>query len=716
MKLPPTHRRALGAALVALAAACAQGAPVADVGAALTAPAIRFVEPSTVDLGAPPNAAVVADLDGDGHPDLVAATGASGVAVALARDGGFAPPRAYPAGNASGLVAGDLDGDGKLDLVVMNEAGVSVLLGKGDGSFGAPRSFATGMPPGAIVVRDFDGDGKLDVTVLDAAGGRVAVLLGKGDGSFQPATSYATIAGRAALLAGDVDGDGKPDLVVVTRSGTLASLFGKGDGTFRSGPASALGHDWNLLASAAGDFNGDGKLDLAIGWQWDRPGFSGAVGVALGNGDGTFRYTGGTRDFGHSLPSAIAVVDLDGDGKLDLVANIARGGVLVTALGKGDGTLDAITYYRAPGALIAAADLDGDGKVDVVAASGSGVTVSAGNGDGTLRGQRAFELDGDPVGRAGRIAVGDFNGDGNADVAVTYDNTAAHVDVLLGDGRGGLRSASSYRVDETSMRSEIAAVDLDGDGVPDLVIAEGLRVLRGSGDGTFREVYRYGPIAASPLAFGDFDGDGRLDAVVWNGRSGLTIMPGKGDGTFAQERQIAVPGGGGVTAVADFNGDGRPDLAVSAGDSLRVLFGKDDGSFVPGQPLAGVRAGVNIVAADLDRDGWIDMVVAHAGDDISTVLLNTGGGAFRVAGTVPSSGQLRIADIDGDGIPDVLVHGGVLVVYRGKGDGTFEAGQVYGAGGSDFAVADFDGDGRPDVVATVGVSCPFVSVLHNVSR
>jgi hypothetical protein len=719
MKLVPMLRRALGTALIAFAA-CAQRAPVADVGAALTAHTIYFVAPSSVDLGASPSAVVVADLDGDGNPDLAAATGAIGVTVTMARDGGFAPPRAYATGNASSLVAGDCDGDGKIDLVVTNEAGVAVLLGKGDGSFNEPQSFATGGTPARIVAGDFDRDGKLDVAVADGFGGRVAVLLGKGDGSFGAATAYATLPQKTMLAVGDVDDDGKIDLLVTSVAGEVMPLFGNGDGTFRSGPRFALGHEKAFLASAAGDFDGDGKLDLAIAWSYTFPDHPGAVGVALGNGDGTFRFTSGTNAFNRSHPSAIAVADLDGDGKLDLIADVARGSVLVTALGKGDGTLGAIAYHRAAGRLLAAADLDGDGRADVIAATGNGVAVSAGNGDGTLHAPRAFEIGGEGGGITGRVAVGDFNRDGFADVAVTYnDTTIAQIDVLLGDGRGGLRRASSLGLGDSSERSELDAVDVDGDGILDLVYADELRVLLGKGDGTFRQAFYNGRISANAMAFGDFDGDGKIDvALRYLRQAGVTILPGKGDGTFAKERPIAVAVDRVVTAItaADLDGDGHADLAVSTGGTLLVLLGKGDGTFATARPVAGASAATAIATADLDDDGRIDLVLAHAGDDASTALLNMGGGDFRIAGTVPSSGRLRVIDADGDGIPDVLVHGGVLVIYRGKGDGTFEAGRAYGVGGRDFGVADVDGDGRPDVVSAMGGLSPFVSVLRNASR
>jgi hypothetical protein len=709
--------RAFATALLAVGA-CADHPSVTATAAPLAGGGLDFVIPTNVALGAAPSGVIVADLDGDGHPDLAAATGASGVTVALARDGGFAPPLAFSAGTASRLASGDFDGDGNIDIVVLNEAGVAVLLGRGDGSFSGPQSFATGSAPTGIAVGDFDRDGKLDVAVADGWGGRVAVLLGKGDGSFGAATAYATLPGKSMFAAGDVDGDSNLDLLVADVDGDIVTLFGKGDGTFRSGPAQKLSQWPHILAIAVGDFDGDGKLDLAIAWSDPAPDHLGSAGVDLGNGDGTFHGIGGPPAFNRCQPKEVALADVDGDGKLDLIADIAHGSVVVTVLNKGDGTLGAIAYHRAAGPLFTAVDLDGDGRADVIAGSGDGVAVSAGNGDGTLRAPRAFEVGDDGGGIVGKMAVGDFNRDGFADVAVTYnDTTIAHLDVLLGDARGGLRRVTSIGLGDSSERPELDAVDVNGDGILDLVHASDLLVLLGNGDGTFRQAYLDGRTGASAMAFGDFDDDGKLDAALCiRGQNSITVLPGKGDGTFVRDRAIPIALGAPPTSIAaaDLDGDGHADLVVSTGGSLSLILAKGGGTFAPALPLAGAPGAASIAAADLDGDGRIDLVLTSG--DATTALINTGSDGFRVAGTVPASGRLRVGDVDGDGIPDVLLHGSLLAVYRGKGNGTFDVGRVYGFGERDFGVGDVDGDGQPDVISSLTYVSPFVAVLRNASR
>jgi hypothetical protein len=672
-----THRpsrAALAAALLALAA-CADSAPLLDTAAAPRAPCS-----DSIDLQGNARAVVVADFDGDGRPDLAAATYDGKLVVVLGRRGGFAAPRTVAAVVASPLVAADFDGDGKLDLAVAGEASVGVLLGKGDGSFQPVKSSA--VPPPA----------KPSVHWLDVVGG-------------------------------DVDGDGKPDLVMVYAPGSTTTLFGNGDGTFRVGPTSTLCDYDRIRAVAGGDFDGDGKLDLACVRKSIDPGKPVSAAVSLGNGDGTFRWKADTGLFDHSAhddsQQAIAVGDLDGDGKLDLVAYTPRTGILLTARGKGDGTLEEPSFYRGGGFPVAIADIDGDGKAEVLTKSCGGVSVIARDRDGSLRLPRSFRIREGETDLTGRVAVGDFNRDGLTDVAVTILDNVAIVSVFLADGRGGMRRGAAFLpTGDPSIRAELVAADVDGDGILDLVDADLLSVSLGNGDGSFRDAFYDNLVSASGIALADFDGDGKLDAALYRAdRPGLTLRLGQGDGTFPKERTITVPVSGniGAVAAADLDGDGHSDLVVSAGGSLLVLLGKGDGTFAAAQPVPGGAASA-IAAVDLDGDHRIDLIVSSAGGSVSTVLLNAGGGVFRPAGTVPASGQLRVADLDGDRIPDLLVFGDSLVSFRGKADGTFEAARSYGFGGSDFGVADLDGDGRAEIVLAAGNRSPFLTVLPGAPR
>ena len=229
-----------------------------------------FRPPAMYTVGIEPTSLAVADFNGDGHLDLVAANGLE-VDVLLGNgDGSFRPYTTYAAGNHPFFVAvGDFNGDGIPDIVASdqgdgqsNGTGLSVLLGNGDGSFQAPHSLAFGSVPGSVAVADFNGDGIADLAL--PIGHEMGVLLGNGDGTFQPPRMFPTggFFGPYNVAVGDFNGDGIQDLAV-TDGGGVKVLLGNGDGTFQRSPVSYLAGD-SPHALAAADFNGDGKQDVAV--------------------------------------------------------------------------------------------------------------------------------------------------------------------------------------------------------------------------------------------------------------------------------------------------------------------------------------------------------------------------------------------------------------------------------------------------------------------
>jgi hypothetical protein len=255
----------------------------------------------------------------------------------------FAPAVPYGSGGESAysIAVADVNGDGKPDLVVANSDSntVGVLLGNGDGTFQTVITYISGGIPGnplAVAVADVNGDGKPDLLVGNWANS-VGVLLGNGDGTFQPVVTYDSGGQQPNSIAvADVNGDGKPDLLVANlcdASGNCAPgvsnigvLLGNGDGTFRPAVTySSGGSAWSIAVS---DVNGDGKRGLVVANS--LPAQAGVVGVLLGNGDGTFQSVV-TYDSAGSINS-VAVGDVNGDGKPDLVvANVLPGaaGVLL---------------------------------------------------------------------------------------------------------------------------------------------------------------------------------------------------------------------------------------------------------------------------------------------------------------------------------------------------------------------------------------------------
>ena len=544
-----------------------------------------------VNAGANLVAIAAADFDGDGKPDLAVATSldwfVGGVSVLWNQGGGaFSAPA--PVGAAAGSIAmqvADFDGDGKPDLAVaVNDADVGtgsiiVFLNQGQRVFSSAGGYdGNGFEIiQALATADFDDDGKPDLATAQL-GNTVSVLLNQGGGAFALASTTSVGARAVSMAAADLDGDGKLDLAVAVAYDTLDVLSNQGGGAL----AAAVAHYANTVppvpmypvgmtpeAIAAADFDGDGRPDLAV-IEYD----SQEVGILHNQGDGTFVVAAQI-----ALPTALmdlAAADVDGDGAPDLLVallgngTLSAGGVAVL-LNHGDGTFAPPVQVPAgphPSALVVA-DLNGDGMPDlaVLEQSANLLTVILNKGDGTFSSAVDIQTGSMPL----AITSADFNHDGLGDLAITV---GPFVNILLNQGGGSFGPVVSYATDPAMSGAEsIAAADFDEDGWADLAVGNvggTLAILRNQHDGTFAVSYATG--SGAPAVAVDLNGDGAPD-LVFPG-NGATVVMNQGGGTFATPVSYGAGDGPAAVAAADFNGDGRPDLAVADfnGNTVSVLF------------------------------------------------------------------------------------------------------------------------------------------------
>ena len=754
------------------------------------APVISLATKTDFTTGSLPRFAAIADINGDGKPDLIVANGSSNTVSVLlnttapgATAPSFAVQHTFATGNYPASVAiADLNGDGKPDIAVTNlhSNTVSVLLnttapGATAPSFAAQHTFPTGNYPASVAIADLNGDGKPDLVVANARSNTVSVLLnttapGAATPSFAAQHTFATGSGPLSVAIGDFNGDGKPDIAVTNLISNTVSVLLNTTSPGATTPSFAAQQTFtvgNPASVVIGDLNGDGKPDLVVA----NNSVSGTVSVLLNTtapGTTTASFaTQQTFSVGSHPAASVAIGDLDGDGKPDLVV-----------ANEGSNTVSVLLNTTAPGANTP-----------------------------SFAAQQTFATGSGPF----SVAIGDLNGDGKPDLAVTnsYSNT---VSVLLNTTpcvtAFGVSAKTDFAVDYDPV--SVAIGDLNGDGKPDLVVANynSVSVLfntttSGSTTPSFASSQDFSTGSDSiSVAIADLNGDGKPDLVVANEGSNTvsvllnTTAPGANTPSFAAQQTFATGSGPFSVAIGDLNGDGKPDLAVANlhSNTVSVLFntttpGSTTASFAAQQDLrhrqlsrlrgncgpqrrwqAGlgrdelvIQHGVGIVEhhrarshyapvlrpskpsspaaiparwrlADLNGDGKPDLVVANlslSSNTVSVLLNTTAPGATTpsfaarqdfATGSGPAS--VAIADLNGDGKPDLAVANqgsntiSVLLNTTTPGSTTpsFTTGQDFAVGSVPYSVSigDLNGDGKPDLVVA-NLRSDTVSVLLNTS-
>ncbi len=600
---------------------------------------------------------------------------------------GLAAAGTYATGmKPTAMAIEDLDGDGSADIVLAAPGSVAIMFNK-SGAFGSPVKVADIAEPTGVIAVDLDGDGLNDLAISSASGA-VTVLLNRGQGKFSAARNWTVGPFPSAIEAGDFNQDGVPDLAVSNRDGnTVSILLGTGDGSFKPAITAEVGHSPRSLVVA--DFDGDGNADLATANFSDNN-----ISVLLGNGDATFR--SGTAIAVNDSPVSLQTGDFDEDGRADLVVLTQLGGSPGILLNNGAGAFrDGSLLHRGSKAIssVAVGDFNGDGHADLLLQAGSKIHLQLGTGNGGFTDGNVDSS----VAPGLLLSLTDLDGDGRLDVAAV--DMGGTLSVLSG-AESALSSVSADLTRSSAAKSMSLTAKLGGSTASGVVLASSANPANISQVLTFTATVT--PSAATgSVTF--YDGSAILGRIiVTGGQAVLRTSLGfgqhtlkalyTGSATFAANSSAPLPQS--VTAVA-VNGFQAP-----------ISFS------VP-------TNGRSVATGDFNGDGKTDFVVATSGtatvnpiDGPLQLYLNNGAGGFTrsTIGAAIYCSSVVTGDFNGDGITDLAAavfpsassgqSQSLISIYIGIGNGTFQPAVNYTGVSSPYhiTVGDLNNDGIADLV------------------
>ncbi|CAF3652269.1 unnamed protein product [Rotaria sp. Silwood1] len=683
-----------------------------------------------------PRSLAIGDFNKDNYLDIAIANyGTNNIGILFGfGNRSFTNQQIYTTGpnsNPISIAIGDFNNDQNLDIVVANYGigNIGILLNHNNGTFTSQITYLVDVNSHLeyVTVNDLDNDNALDIITVDSNNNQLHVFPGYGNGTFAKIATYDILGGSypIAVAIADFNKDYQSDMAVIDyETNKLLILEGYSIKPSIRSKTHLLKASAHPSTVAIADFNNNNQLDIVVN-GYDNSG----VRIMFDYINETFLSEISYWTGNYSRPQCIYAIDLNNDDHIDIVLGNSGFGGISVLLGHGDGNFTTAAIYSAGiGSIpsrIAVGDIDNDNHLDIVFGNGgnSSIGIFYGYGNGSFPSVTMYSSVISSYAQA--IAIGDINNDSLLDIVVSITNPSGLLFFVNHNNRS-FRMIEFYSTGSQSTPYSIALADFNRDNRSDVVIANTdfneMRVLMGYGNGTFSKERTYPTGSESEPYFvivTDFNHDDQLDIIISCFRNGhILIFFGHGNGDFKLERTYSIgsdtnPYG---LALADFNNDNQFEIVVTLWGNgyvailteyYAVNFEKQIMYRIDYAPKP-----YSVAVGDFNKDNQSDIVLANSGSDTINVRIGLGNGTFEKqimysvsTGLHPQ--YVNTADVDNDGNLDIVTadsRSDCISVNLGYGNGSFKPPQRYFTGSGSrpcsFVFVDLNNDTRLDIIAT----------------